>query len=190
MNLSDLLSYTALIVAIYGAILSTYIAITEFFRLKLSYLDKHFFTFATDSSINNHGESIRTYDNNNFTFVILVRITNKSKNPTTISEFVLNNNYHLNSFTKIPFFVPTSFRCCNFKTIATSGFHLDNTNTLQPLIELKPLSSCEGYLVFNDLSCVPKNVRIKVCATQKSKIFNLKLCISNDCRNAIEPKEL
>ena len=45
MNLSDLLSYTALIVAIYGAILSTYIAITEFFRLKLSYLDKHFFYF-------------------------------------------------------------------------------------------------------------------------------------------------
>ncbi len=36
MNLSDLLSYTALIVSIYGAILSTYIAITEFFRLKIS----------------------------------------------------------------------------------------------------------------------------------------------------------
>lgn len=36
MNLTDAIAFFAFVVALYGAILSTYTAVNEFFRLKLS----------------------------------------------------------------------------------------------------------------------------------------------------------
>lgn len=43
MSATDIIALLALIVATYGAILSTYTAINEFFRLKLTYLNNGYF---------------------------------------------------------------------------------------------------------------------------------------------------
>ncbi len=67
MNITDIIALLALFVALYSAVLSTYTAINEFFRLKLSILnrDKTFFTFTkSDTYLNEYGEYLGIYKKN------------------------------------------------------------------------------------------------------------------------------
>ena len=46
MNVTDLIAFFAFVIALYSAVLSTYTAINEFFKLKLSYLGKSYITLS------------------------------------------------------------------------------------------------------------------------------------------------
>lgn len=187
MTLSDLIAYTALFVSVYGAILSTYTAITEFFRLKLSILDlnKTSITLTkSDEYLNDHGEFMYFYKPDRFTIILPVRIVNKSKNPTTINEIILNNKYILNSSSCIDSFVPTKFSNHNNHLCAYSSNSLDYP-IIKPLHEIAPLDTLEGFLIFNDVKELPSKFNIKVNAVQKSKTFHFHFAITNDYRNEI-----
>ncbi len=187
MNLSDLIAYIALFVSIYGAILSTYTAINEFFRLSLSVLDlnKTFITLTkSDEYLNEYSEFMYVYKPNLFTLIIPVRIINKSKNPTTINEIILNNKYILNSSSCTDDFIPTKFSRHGNSLCAYSSVNFDYP-ILKPLHEMKPLDIFEGYLIFNNIEDLPSKFDIKVKAVQKSKTFHLHFSIAKDCRNEI-----
>ena len=83
MSTTDFIALLAFFISLYGAILSTYTAINEFFRLKLSIInqDKSFITFTkSDKYLDEYGEYLGIYKKNFYTIGILVRIVNKSKN--------------------------------------------------------------------------------------------------------------
>lgn len=185
MDISDIIALLALLVGSYGAILSTYTAINEFFRLKLSILNpgKTYITLSQDGNyINEFGVTINSYHKDLYSIILLVRITNKSKNSTTINEFILNNKYKLNSSSELASYIPTKFYCQSNNLYEYSSEHLDYP-IIKPLLELKPLTSYEGYLVFNNVKEVPSQFNIKINAVQKTKSFKLHFPIANDYRN-------
>ncbi len=185
MSATDIIALLALIVATYGAILSTYTAINEFFRLKLTYLNKHYFTLTQSNHyLNECGEYIDTFEKDSYSLYVLVRLVNKSKNPTTINEIVLNDKYIIDSASDICSFVPISFKFQENCIVSCDTKRLD-FDAIKPLLELKPLSTFEGYLIFNNIKEIPSTFKIKVNAIQKSKTFNLDFKITNDHRNNI-----
>lgn len=184
METSDIIALFAFFVSLYGAILSTILAINEKFKLKLIYLNENFLTLSLDNKlVNNHGEYLGTYSKNLYTIAIKVRISNKSKSPTTINEFILNNKYKMdNSFNINNSLIPTSFE--NFETaiLPHNSMPLEQ-KLIKPLIKIQPLSSIEGYIIFSQLDEIPKHFNIKINAVQKSKTFHLKFDILNDYTN-------
>ena len=187
MDITDIIAFFALIVALYGAILSTYTAINEFFRLKLSLIDlsKNFITLSkTNYYQNEYGVTLPTFNKNNFCIAILVRITNKSKNPTTINQITLNGQYIINSSCELDFRFPVSFTYNKGQLISADSEDLKYP-PIKPLLEIKPLTSYEGYLIFNNVNELPAKFNITINTVQKTKTFNLKLSIANDYRNSI-----
>lgn len=187
MNVTDLIAFFAFVIALYSAVLSTYTAINEFFKLKLSYLGKSYITLSkSDVYVNDIGEQLSSYNKNLYTIAIFVRIENQSKNPTTINEFILNNKYLCNSSSKKPnSYLPTKFESKSNYLLQCSSIYLDN-RFVQPLLTINGLSTCEGFLVFDNLESLPSHFDIKISAIQKSKTFHLKFPITADYRNAIK----
>lgn len=185
-NLSDTdkIALIALIIATYGAILSTILAINERFQIKLFYLGKSYITLSRKtSSLNDHGEYHDTYYKSLYTLAILVRITNNSKNPTTINDFTLNNKHIFNSFTdKEHSMIATSFKYFRNYLTTNNALFLEK-DLLQPLIELQPLSTQEGYIIFDNLTDIPNKFKITVNCVQKKKNFELQISNLNDYRN-------
>ena len=185
MSITDLIALLAFIVGLYSAILSTCIAINEFFRLKLYIINpsKTYITLTkTNSYLNEYGEYVYSYDKDLYTLIILVRLVNKSKNSTTINDIILNNNYILNSSSKINDFIPINFTYKSNIPYSCETQAFDYP-IIQPLISLKPLDTLEGYLVFNNVKELPAKFNIKIKTTQRSKTFHFKLKIANDYRN-------
>ena len=182
--MSDVIALLAFFLSLYGAIVSTSLALSENLNLKLKYLNENFLTLSLDDKlINHHGKYLGSYNKNAYTIAIKVRIVNKSKSPTTINEFTLNNKHKMNSsFNMQNSLIPTSFE--NFRTalIPHSSMPLER-EVIKPLIELKPLSSIEGYIIFTQLDKIPKHFNVKIDAVQNSKTFHLKFNITNDYRN-------
>lgn len=188
MSITDVIALLAFIVALYSAILSTYTAINEFFRLKLSILDLSQISITLTKNnyyINEYGEHRNTYFKDLYTIIIPIRIVNKSKNSTTINEIILNNKYVLNSSSNFDSCIPTSFKNKGNIIIASSSNNF-KYQLIKPLFELKPLASYESYLIFNNVKEVPSKFNIKVNAVQKSKTFHLHFKIANDYRNEIK----
>lgn len=184
MEISDVIALLAFFISLYGAIVSTSLALSENLNLKLKYLNENFLTLSLDTKvINNHGDYLGAYNKNAYTIAIKIRIVNKSKSPTTINEFILNNKYKMNnSFNMQNSSIPTSFE--NFETVLIPcNSKILEKEVLKPLIELKPLSSIEGYIIFTHLDTIPKHFNIKVDAVQKSKTFHFKFDIINDYTN-------
>lgn len=127
MDITDIIAFFAFIVALYGAILSTY---------------------------------------------------------TAINEIILNNKYIINSSCKFDTLLPTDFTNNNGTTISWKDKTLQYP-PIKPLLEIKPLTSYEGYLIFNNVGELPSKFDITVNTVQKSKNFHLKLSIANDYRNSI-----
>lgn len=185
MEISDVIALLAFLLSIYGAVVSTLLVLEECLNLNLKFLNTCYLTLSYNEQQNNHGEYIKGYDKEKYTIAIYVRIINKSKSPTTINEFTLNNKYFLNSsFDWSNSLIPTSFKDCGTILTHQHAIILEK-KTLKPLIELKPLSTTEGYLIFCQLDKVPKKFNIKLDAVQKSKTFHLKCNITDDYRNVI-----
>ena len=185
MSTTDFIALLAFFISLYGAILSTYTAINEFFRLELSIInqDKSFITFTkSDKNLDEYGEYLSIYKKNFYTIGILVRIVNKSKNPTTINEIVLNDKYKLNSSSSIDDIIPTQFEAIDNSFIEHSSKNFDYP-IIKPLYDVKPLDTVEGYLIFNDIKEIPSYFNVTIYTVQKSKTFHLNLIIPNDYRN-------
>ena len=189
MTITDTIALLAFILSLYSAVLSTYTAINEFFRIKLTYLGTSYLTLSkSDVYVDEYGEHIPTYDKSSYSLAILVRIENKSKNPTTINEFVLNNKYVLNSHSSDQdYYFSTEFENKSDNIFSCGSVYIGN-NYIKPLLQLEPLSSYEGYLVFDNLKEKPSHFDVKVKAIQKSKNFHLRFSLTSDCRNEIKPK--
>ncbi len=184
MSMSDFIALLAFFLSLYGAIVSTSLALSENLNLKLKYLNENFLTLSLDNKlIDNHGEYLDSYNKNTYTIAIKVRIVNKSKSPTTINEFTLNNKYKMNSsFNMQNSLIPISFENFGTAILPHNSIPLEK-EIIRPLIELNPLSTVEGYIIFTDLDKIPKHFNVKVDAVQKSKTFHLKFNITNDYRN-------
>lgn len=182
----DKISLFALIVASYGAILSTSLYIKERLKLKMQYLNSCI-TLSSNNAINDHGEEEFLYDENLNTIVIFVRLMNVSKIPTTIYNFRLNNKYNFDSCFDIEkSLIATSFhKSNNMLTDSSCLSYTTECKKLKPLLELPPLSIVEGCLIFNNVKDVPRKFKIKVFATQKSKSFKFKFTFNADYRNKI-----
>lgn len=184
MEIADFIALLAFFISLYGAIISTLLTLNENLNLKLKYLNVNFLTLSIDDKlINNHGEFLGGYTKNFYTIAIKVRIVNKSKSPTTINEFILNNKYIMDSsFNVEDSLIPTSFENYGTAIIPHTSKSLER-ELIKPLIELKPLSTVEGFVIFTQLDKIPKCFNIKVNAVQKSKTFHLKFNIINDYTN-------
>ena len=186
MEISDIIALLAFFLSLYGAIVSTALALNENLKLKLEYLNVNFLTLSLDNKIvNKHGTYLGGYTKNAYTIAIKIRILNKSKSPTTINEFVLNDTFIMDSSFNIRnSLIPTSFE--NYGTMLTAHDARPlEQQLIRPLIELPPLSSTEGYIIFTQLSKIPEDFYIKINAVQKSKKFHLKFDIVNDYTNEI-----
>lgn len=99
LNATDKIALFALVVALYGAILSTILYNKEKFNLKFINLGINFVTLSPNDVISNDfEEEFVTYSKNLYTIALLVRINNCSKNPITITDFILNKKHIYNSF--------------------------------------------------------------------------------------------
>ena len=56
---------------------------------------------------------------------------------------------------------------------------------ITPLVKLEPLSSCEGFIIFDNLNNIPKKFNLIINAVPKSKKFKFKFKIDKDFRNQI-----
>lgn len=183
MNITNILSLFALIVAIYGAILSTILFLKEKLNLKFDYLNSNYFFFSKINEIFcEDGFWVKTYCKNQFSLAIKIRISNNSKNATTINEFILNNSIKINSSSNSDDLIPTSFS--KYGENLTYETY-ENVNLLKPLITLKPYESIGGYLLFENISKIPSKLKIKVNTVQKTQSFKLKINI-NDCSKKLK----
>lgn len=184
---ADKIALFALVVALYGAILSTILYRKEKLKLKFINLGVNFVTLSpSDVTANNFGEQYITYNKNLYTVALLVRINNCSKNPITITDLILNNKYMFNSFSSKDFsHIPTSFEKLNNFLISNDSEYIKD-RIIQPLIKLEPLSTCEGFIIFSNLDEIPKKFKIIINTVQKSKTFKFNFTIDKDFRNHIE----
>lgn len=185
MQISDIIALLAFLLGVYGSVISTLLALESNLKLKLTYLNESYLTLSTnfEEYINEYGEYFSCYHKDLYTIAIYVRIVNKSNVSTTINEFILNDNYTLDSsFNMSNSLIPTSFNFLSNEISATSFESLEK-NTLKPLLKLNPLSTVEGYLIFTNLKEIPTTFKISINAVQKKKLFNLKFNFSKDYRN-------
>lgn len=185
MNTTDIVALLALFISLYGAFLSTYTAISEFFRLNISYLGKSYLTLSESNDfLDDSGAHITAYNPNKYCLAVLVRIENKSKNSTTINEFVLNNKYVLNSYSQShDIYLTNRFKIHDGFLLANDSIYIGES--IKPLIQINPLSTIEGYLFFDNLEEVPIHCNIKVITVQKSKDFSFNISFTDDYRNEI-----
>lgn len=183
MTITNIISLLALIVAFYGAILSTILFFKEKLNLKLYYLNSNYFFFSKkDEVFCEDGYMVDRYYKNLYSLAIKVRISNNSKTSTTINEFLLNKSFKLELSSNPDSLIPTSFsKCGNYLTYET----YEKVNLLKPLISLKPYGSLEGFLIFENINKIPSKIKISINTVQKNKSFNLKLNI-NDCSKKLK----
>lgn len=186
LSIQDKLSLFALIIACYGAILSTILYIKDHLKIKMQYLSSCI-TLSKSTSINNYGEEDYIYNKDLNTIVIFVRLLNTSKVPTTIYNFCLNGKYNFDSSFDIEnSLVPISFHNSNdLLTCSSSKVCTNECKKLMPLLELPPLSIVEGCLIFDNVKDVPNKFKIKVFATQRNKSFKFKFTFNDDYRNVL-----
>ncbi len=186
LNSADKIALFALIVASYGAILSTILYRKEKLKLKFINLGVNFVTLSPgDVTVNNMGVQCVTFNENLYTVVLLVRINNCSKSPVTITDLILNKKYMFNSFSSKDFtHIPTSFKRFYDFLISNDSKYIKD-RIIQPLIKLEPLSTCEGFIIFSNLDEIPKKFKIIINTVQKSKTFKFNFTIDKDFRNHI-----
>lgn len=185
MEISDIIALLALLLSVYGAIISTLLALESNLKLKMNYLNISYLTLTKnlEEYINDYGTYISLFSKDLYTIAIFVRIINKSNSSTTINEFILNNKYKLDSNFDMRYsLIPTSFDFSSKQITAISNIPLEK-DVLKPLLKIEPLSAIEGYLIFTNLKEIPSSFRIKVNAIQKTKTFNFKFNFTNDYRN-------
>lgn len=101
---TDKIALLALIVATYAAVLSTIIFLKERFNISLRLLNLNYLSFFhEDTNIDLAKMNLEYYksDKHTFNLFIKLRLFNNSKNPCTISEFVLNSKYKIDSQSKM-----------------------------------------------------------------------------------------
>ncbi len=174
LSISDIISLFAFFIGLYGAILSTMIAFEEMLKLKIKYLDISYLTLSySNEFLNDHGEHIDWLCKDKYTLAIKVRISNNSKSPTTINEFILNNKYKFNSSFNIKnSSIPSSFEYYDGYLTHQNTIILEN-KLLKPLLQINPLSSVEGFIIFTQLPNVPKKIKIRIDAVQRIKTYHL-----------------
>lgn len=182
----DKLSLLALLIASYGAILSTVLYIKEHLEIKMQYINSCV-TLSPTASKNDHGEEYFIYNKELNTIVIFVRLMNVSKSPTTIYNFCLNNKYNFNSSFDIEnSLIPNSFHNSdNVLTASSYNVYTNDCKKMKPLLELPPLAIVEGCLIFDNVKDIPDKFKIKVFATQKNKSFKFKFNFNADYRNVL-----
>lgn len=187
LNIADKIALFALVVALYGAILSTILYRKETLKINFIYLGVNFLTLSsTGTTSDNVGIHYITYDKNLYTVAILVRINNRSKNSVTITDFMLNNKYMFNSFSSREFtYIPTSFKTINNFLVPNSYKNLES-HIIQPIIKIEPLSTCEGFILFSNIDKIPKKFKITINTVQKAKTFKFDFVLDKDFRNNIK----
>ena len=185
LSTTDIVAILALIVATYGAILSTVIYTKEKLKITLSYLDKNYLSLSKNElTRDSHGFSYFTYSENRYCLAIYVRICNNSKSNTTINSFILNDKYVFDSSSPNYACYPVGFKRKSDEVLSKK---YTNLIICKPLISLAPFETKEGYIVFDDIANIPSKINIKINAVQKSKSYKLKLVL-NDCTK-IESEE-
>ena len=185
LNLSntDRISAVALIVAIYGAIVSTIVYNKEKLKIKLIYLNKNYLSRSiNDYKSDNIGVQRFTYAEELYSLAIYVRISNNSRTNTTINSFILNKKYICDSSSSELSLYPISFKRESNDLVMEKFTHL---KACKPLISLGPYQTIEGYIIFDKLIDIPSKIEITVNSVQSSKSFDLEINI-NDCTQIVE----
>ena len=179
---TDKIALLALIVATYAAILSTVIFLKERFNISLKLLTLNYLSFFhEDTNVNFDKINLEFYKSNKSTFNLFIkmRLFNNSKNPCTISEFILNSKYKTDSQSKmyashIPaFYLQSNGRLYSNTFVSVSPMR-------QPLIFLNPYQTIECFICFQNVKHINKFALISVKGNNKSKTFVVKLNIK-DC---------
>lgn len=179
MNITDIIALIALIVAFYGAVLSSFLYYKELLHIKLICLDKNYFSFSKKNQVcDKEGFCYWCYNEKLYSLAIHVQIRNNSKINTTINSFILNNKYIIDSSSNIDSRFSTGFYKENTYIFDNS---IKNIKPLIPLISLNSYETIEGYLVFNNVTELPSILKLTVDTVQKNKNFKLKTTII-DCR--------
>lgn len=179
MTITDIIALIALIVAFYGAILSSILYYKELLHIKLVCLDKNYLSFSKKQQVcDDEGCFYWCYNDNLYSIAIHIQIRNNSKANTTINSFTLNNKYTIDSSSNIDNRFPTGFYKENTFIFDNS---LEHIKPLVPLISLNSYETIEGYLVFNNVTETPTFFNLTVDTIQKTKDFKLKVT-SIDCR--------
>lgn len=181
LQVDNKISLIALLIALYGAILSTFLILKEHFNISLKLLYKNYLTFFSDSvsySVNRTNLSYYKSNTKTYDLFLNVRLFNNSKNLCTISEFVLNLKYKTNSYTNCyNSNVPTHY------TIKNDELTADSYNIVSPLliplVKLEPYETKEGFLYFQNLKYIPKFILITVKGNDHSKSFISKINVIN-----------
>ena len=161
------------LIALYAAILSTYIILKERSNLNVSLLKDNYLSFAPCTCLIGDPPATTFYSNNKYILALHLRISNNSKSSTTINEFVLNNRFFYNSSYDEAEEIDSCFYIDEHKNL----FKRDSfpINTIQPLLTLNPYSSIEGYVLFNNVDSVSKKIKLTIRTVQKSKSIKLKV---------------
>lgn len=180
MNVTDIIALIALIVAFYGAILSTILYCKELLHIKLICLDNNYLSYSPKEPVydDEGGYSWWSYNENLYSLAIHVQIRNNSKTNTTINSFILNDKYTIDSSSSAYRQFPTGFYKEKLRIIDNVS---ESINALVPLLPLNPYETIEGYLVFDNVAELPSSLKLTVDTVQKSKNFKLKTSII-DCR--------
>lgn len=182
LSTTDKIALLALIVATYAAILSTIIFLKERFNISLRLLNLNYLSFFhKDTNINLDKMNLEYYksDKHTFNLFIKLRLFNNSKNPCTISEFVLNSKYKIDSQSKIYVsHIPAFYLQANDQLYSNTFISVSPTR--QPLIFLKPYETIECFICFQNVKHINKFALISVKGNNKSKTFVVKLNIK-DC---------
>ena len=179
---TDKIALLALIVATYAAILSTVIFLKERFNISLKLLNLNYLSFFhedTNTNLNKINLEFYKSNKNTFNLFIKLRLFNNSKNPCTISEFILNYRYKIDSQSEIYVsHIPAFYLQANDKLY--SNTFLSVSPLRQPLIFLNPYETIECFICFQNVKHVNKFSLISVKGNDKSKTFVVKLNIK-DC---------
>lgn len=178
---SDKIASIAFAVALYSAIISTFLYLKERFNISLKLLNTNYLSYF-HKSINHSLDAINItfYDTDKKTYdlFIKVRLFNNSKNFCTISEYSLNFTYKTNSSTKhCNASVPVNYEVFKNKLMSKSFYNV--SPLLVPLIKFEPYETKEGFLYFTNIKRKPKFIIINLCGNDCSKKYLFKLNLSN-----------
>ena len=168
----------------YAAVLSTYQTLKERNNIKIIYLNKNHLTYYSEFSSYDMYENLIFPNTSSYNFYFKVRIINRSKNPTSIYGFLLNNKYKYNSDNAVfETKVPTSYKISNNRLVSNEFTFIDLN--LKPIFKLEPFSTVEGYLCFKNISKISSIFSLTIQSSQKNKTFLFK-CKIDDSINNIE----
>lgn len=178
MSTENVINIIANIIAVYAALLSTYLVLKERFKLKFTLLNNYLTYSHLGSKLSENGFFYSIYSKDSYDLFMKVRIINNSKNPTTLNEFILNKNIKYNAENIPNPFIPIKFKLQGEELTYTD--QINGPKFIQLPIYLEPYSSVEGFLYFRNFDIKPSNFNIKINASQGNKKFNLKFKV-NDC---------